>query len=110
MSIWIPIGLASALVAFGIIRSAALGKREARRLEALFTHVASCQCPACGVVYGVDVKPRIEWIVDGEDALPAGLAGNRSINTWRVPCAKCGVVSLLAEDYPVTCEFLKARA
>jgi hypothetical protein len=110
VSIWIPIGFATAFVALFSVRGVLLGKREARRLEALFAHVASCQCPACGAVYGADVKSGIELSFDYEDALPDSLANNRRVSTWRIPCQRCRVVAVLAEDYPGICEFLKARA
>ena len=110
MSVWIPIGIIGSLVALVSVRGVLLGKREARRLERLFKHVASCQCPACGAAFGEEVKTQIELTFDHEDAVPANLAKNRHVSTWRVLCPRCRAVALMAEDYPGICEFLKLPA
>ncbi len=110
MSVWIPIGIIGSLVALVSVRGVLLGKQEARRLERLFTHVASCQCPACNAAFGDDVKAHIELTFDHEDAVPTNLAKNRRVSIWRVPCPRCRVVALMAEDYPGICKFLKLPA
>ena len=109
MNIWYPIGLVVAFVALFAIRGTVVGKREARRLEALFHRVSSCACPVCGLTYGSEVRPLIALTFDDDEALPRDLAERRRISTWRIPCPRCRGVALLAEDFPDVFEILRLK-
>ena len=96
-------------VSYGIIRGILGGKREARRLEALFQRVSSCACSGCGRVYGSDVRSKMAFTFDDDDELPTELARRPRITTWRIPCPQCGCVALLAEDFPNVFEILTLK-
>jgi hypothetical protein len=107
VNIWILIVFFVLFLGYTSIRAVRSGRREARRLEALFQRVFSSACPFCGGIYGPEVRSEIRISFDDDDALPPDLAARPHLSTWRVTCPRCQRVALLAEHFPDCFEILK---
>ena len=96
LSIWIVLAALGMLIAWQIVRGVLAGKREQKRLDALFRRVMESQCPLCQTVYGSQVAIEISF--EEEDQVPPHLAKVPRLNFWRIKCPHCPDIALLAEN------------
>jgi hypothetical protein len=87
-----------AFTLFQVVRGVRAGKREQKRLEALFVRVTQSACPFCGNPFGDAVRKSIQLSLNEEYQLPTGLTKLKHLCTWRITCPQCKGSVLLAED------------
>lgn len=97
-SSWILFGVLLAIIGSQAVRGVYAGKRERKRMQALFRRIAECACPLCGRTYGDTVEKTSRISFPEEEELPNNLKAVERLCLWRITCPHCSGSALLAEN------------